>query len=244
MVSKPALVDRLRDLIATDISNADSFHAQQLQVRAARVLGSMSSTPFSDFTVPATLARHPHMIDTLIAAAAGGGRPVTRHEVVRIFYNFSFSPECASILAPSGAVEVVLLPVLDGQEAGPCVAMRTLWAIVTLANLVSAGGPADEGGCESAPHRVSSREATAQHGKWRENSKIGGSGGAYGGKPSMEAGLLRQCPLRENEVMALVAALDASIHEGQLDGFDSELYGTFGCVCVCVCVRACVRARV
>lgn len=231
MASKSVLLSRLRDLIATDISNADSFHAQQLQVRAARVLGSISSTPFSDFTIPVTLAQHPEMMDTLIAAGSGAGRPVTRHEVVRIFYNISFSPECASILANSGGVEAVLLPVLEGQEAGPCVAMRTLWAIVAIANAVSAG-PEDKEDCESGTRTASSSEATTVQGGRAEAGVGRRSGATFGRVQGKEASLVRPCPLRENEVMALVAALDASIHDGSLDGFDSELYGTFRCVCV------------
>ncbi len=224
MARNPVLLDRLRNLISADISNADCFHTQQLQARSARVLAAISSTPFSDFAVPATLVQHPEMLDILIAAAMGGGRPATRHEVVRIMYNVSFAPECAKILGSSGAIEHVLLPILEGHETGPCVAMRTLWAIVAIANLVSTS-PEDHEDAALDAHLASSRAATAQFGGWEES----GGGHARGPRKQADAAM-RKSQLRGNEVHVLVAALDASLHDGSLDDVDPELYGTFGCV--------------
>lgn len=133
MAMTPLLMDRLVFFINREIGL--EYNDLQLQIRGARVLSSICSTPFLSPATLEAIAAHPSLLETLVFVGSTG-KAAAKHEVIRIAYNLSYgTAKVVAALERIGIIEQVLVPVLDGMETGNEVALRTLWAIFAIANL-------------------------------------------------------------------------------------------------------------
>eukprot|EP00961_Rhodomonas_salina_P010954 146795-Rhodomonas_salina.3 len=200
MAMTPLLMDRLVFFINREIGL--EYNDLQLQIRGARVLSSICSTPFLSPATLEAIAAHPSLLETLVFVGSTG-KAAAKHEVrlimlhfepnlicpdvaswpqvIRIAYNLSYgTAKVVAALERIGIIEQVLVPVLDGMETGNEVALRTLWAIFAIANLT-------------------------------------------GKKPDRQI-------LKPEELLALVTAFRLAVQENTWEELDPAIQGTFGSV--------------